>query len=500
MKEIVSYNKFYDTGEPKRERENFQQFHFDKLDLSKALVPISFHRSDFRGAKITDCRYFKNNFENADFIDCVVIDSAFVSCSFKYTELYNSYYQNVIFQETAFSSASQVKLVYKNCFFLKIKFRINTFRDCKYFNTTIKGCNFQRSSMDEVEFEKVTFSSVDLSSMTAINLYFNNCNFENVVIDADYLGSYFFKGKLPENIRMKYRGKLFDFDITQVDLLNSLFMLLWEKERYYEAINILVQKNVFHKHNVTIIDRVKYALQLILINPNELRRTYQIDKIFRLFEYYFNSSHVLVSDYFKFIQLMDDCDLSALSFQEQLLVNEKLQKLKMIIDSLPLEDAFILSEAGNALMAVEITIDEADQEAFERTFDHVVRKLSYGTEAHGEPYYIAGIRKGSLIYDIVMYASSALLLLKLLKTSLKEARAVVHQAMQFKIDYKANKTLAAQFESSVSLDKLQKIRKAQAYPEKVIFSNNGISDRDLQELSPIVKKMTLHPNQLPNAG
>jgi uncharacterized protein YjbI with pentapeptide repeats len=496
MEEVVKYNKFYDTGNPKREKENFQQFYFDRLDLSKSVVPISFYRSDFRGAKITDCSYFKNNFGNADFIDCVIENSSFISCSFKYSELYNSFYKKVFFQESVFSSASLVKLVFEDSSFVNIKFRVNTFRDCKYINTTIQDCDFHKSSMDEIEFESVSFNNVDLSGMTAMNLYFDNCIFENVVVDADYLGSYFFKGKLPGNIRLKYRGKIFDFDIRQLDLLNNLFMLLWEKGRYYEAINILVQKNVINKKNVSIIEPVKHALQLILSNPNVLRRTYQVEKIFRLFEYYFNSAHVAVSDYFKFIQFLDTRDFSTLRFDEQLVITEKIQKLKTIIDRLPLDDVFILNDGGDPIMVLEITINDEDKNAFEILFARIAHKIRTTIGLGSEFYYIAGIRKGSLIYDIVMYASGALVLLKILKASVKELRGIAHESMQFKIDYASNKTIMKQLESPVTLDKLQKIRKVQAASDKVIATNNVISKKDLNEFLPIIKKMVLHPNQL----
>ena len=52
MADIAQAYKFSDNGTRKREKENFQNYLFQGIDLRQSDEPISFYRSDFRGAKL----------------------------------------------------------------------------------------------------------------------------------------------------------------------------------------------------------------------------------------------------------------------------------------------------------------------------------------------------------------------------------------------------------------------------------------------------------------
>lgn len=499
MSNIIKPFTFSDDGNNKREKENFQGFLFNKLDMSERTVPISFYRSDFRGAKFQDVTFSGNNFSNSDFIDSSVINTTFDNSQFKYAEIYNSYFEKTSFSKSTFSSTSLIKLVYKNCIIENTKFDVNTFRECKFSNCKFIDSTFEKNSMDDIEFEKTTFKNIDLSNMTAINLFFSDCKFENVVIDADYLGSYFFKGKFFENLKLKYRGKVFDLDISQSDLLNNLFKILLERGRYYEAINIVIQKNLLYEEKKSIFSLIKMASEQLFKEKSQLKRTYQFDKIFRLLEYYLNTGYVSLSDYFMIIGYFEKLELSKLEFFEQISFLEKLSRLKMLLEKMDLALNFIESTAGHDHVLMEITINEADQKKFEKYFEVTMKDIGKKLSVKGVPYQIVGSRKGSLIYEIVGYSGAALVFMKILLSLVKVTRQTLHESIHLAIDYRMDSkalSLSKKISGRDQLKKMKEIKEYQLISKKNIGKTSDVASEDVEKLLPLIKSAVIYPNAL----
>ncbi|HVU98511.1 MAG TPA: pentapeptide repeat-containing protein [Puia sp.] len=411
MSDIVQTLKFFDNGDQKRERENFQNFLFDRVDQRRTENPISFYRSDFRGARFLFNYFFKNNFSNADFIDCYVESTEFKDCIFKSTEFYNSYLVNVNIQELTFSSTSLVRLVFENTQMSDIKFLSNNIQECKFINTYIADCSFAKTTMDEVTFDKVSFKNVDLSAMTAINLYFSNCRFENVTIDADYLGSYFFKEKYIDLLQLKYRGKLVKLEIDKVELLANLFKLFLEKKRYYEAINIVVQKNFIESNKSSIYPIIRYSALRLIADTNQLVRMYQIEKMFKVLEYYFNTGYIKLYDYYRVIKFFDEVDVSGLSLDDQLVIIGKNQHLKSLVQMSVIEDNMLDGIDPSDLIYLEVVVEDSDEREFEEILEEILRKYTGVDVARNNIYFIIGKRKGSTIYEVLIYLPLGILLI-----------------------------------------------------------------------------------------
>jgi uncharacterized protein YjbI with pentapeptide repeats len=498
MDRIARKNVFVNTGEIKRERENFQGYAFNDIDLRSLPTPLSFYRSDFRATTITNCVFDSNNFKNADFIDASINKTQFLSCDFQYTELYNSLFNDVIFYGGKFSNASLVKLVFINSMITGIRFSVNTVRECKFTGCLIEECNFSKSSLDEVTFIDCKFKNVDLSSMTGINMYFENCVFNDVIIDADYFGSYFFKGnEMPQNLKLKYRGRILKLDIHQTELIANLSKICWERGRYYEALNLLIQRNLMEDKITSVHELVSKIMHTVLSDPNTLKGFYQIDKIIRVFEYYFNTGFIPASDYFRLINDLDSIDKTSWSLEDQLRVTEKTFRIRTMLDISSYSQNFLENKGGEKLMLLEVTIDEEDQDLFELSFDKMVSSVLVGKQKE-QPYSIVNIRKGSLIYDIVLYSSVGLLLLKIIRRAIKELRAISNEGMQFRIDYNCNKSIIKQLKKPASIDKVKKIKEVQVLSEQALASQNIGTYKEVNDLLPLLKNITMKPNEVVN--
>lgn len=499
MSNLARLQQFQDNGNNKRESEDFQGYLFHKIDLRLRETPISFYRSDFRGAKLQDTYFIQNNFSNADFIDSTAINTVFEKCQFKSTELYNSYFEKCLFKTANINSSSLVKLIFVKCNFESVKFNNDTISKCKYENCNFIESKFEKSSIDDVDFLNCTLKDIDLSSNTAINLFFDKCRFENVVIDADYLGSYFFKGFFFDNLKLKYRGKVFDLDITQSDLLSNLFKMFFEKERYYEAINICIQKNLLEQKQNTIFPLLKNVVDKLLREGNQLKRTYQFGKIFTLLEYYLNTGYVSVDDYFKAIALFVGIDVTHFDFLEQIEFNERVSRLKIIIEKIDFELPFIKSSNAKEKVLFEIKIEEANKNKFEKYFDASVYELADKLSITDVPYQIIGCRKGSIIYDMLIYPTVGLYLLKLLKSYLKEARATMHESIHIAIDYKTDVRLLSEsknIKTKNQIKKIKEIKEVQILSRKAIGKGQSETG-EIKKLLPLIKSAIIYPNALP---
>jgi len=498
MSNLVEHNRFYDNGSLKREKENFQGFLFENIDLRNNKTSISFLRSDFRGVKVQNSHFLENNFSRADFIDSTILNSTFQDCIFKHTEIYNTYFENSMFSEGTINSAGLSRLIFENCSFTDIEFSANTFNNSKLNNCKLIDVQFKKNSIDDIEFENTSFKNSDFSNNTSINLFFANCLFDNVTIDADYLGSYFFKGSFLDNLNLKYRGKVFKLNISQTELIDNLFKILLEKERYYEAINILVLKNSLSETKHSIFNVVSIATNYLLEEKNKLKRTYQFDKIYKLLEYYINTGYIQIDDYFKIINHFDCINTSNFDFFEQIDFREKANRLKTIINEIDFSGIFIDSIYVNKKVFIEISIEEANQTTFEKLFDNIINKIGQDIDINGRVYEVINKRKGSIIYEIIIYCSAVILLLTMLKSIIRGLRGTVNEVMNLAIDYRINSKIlehTKKIKGKDSIEEIKSIKKLQGISDKVL-AQKDLVNTDINKLLPLLKSLVVYPNTL----
>lgn len=499
MGELTNISRFYDTGNKKREKENFQNFLFEGIDTRDQELHISFYRSDFRGARLLNNYFFKNNFSNADFIDCYFHMTSFQECRFQSTEFYNSYFDNSNFTSLTFSSSSIVRIVFDKVKMNRINFRSSNIQDSKFIDCEIDGCSFQKTTIDELTFENTYIKDADLSPMTAINIYFNNCKFENVTIDADYLGSYFFKGRFFEELNLRYRGKAVKLEIDRIELIANLFKLMLEKKRFYEATNLVVQRNLIDKKATPIYPIIKYAFSHLLQESNALIRTYQISKIFSLFEYYFNSGYIKLKDYYRFINYFEGIDISQFNISEQIDLLSKNERLKNLLKLSVINTSMFDDMGKEDTMYLEIIVDENDQAEFEDLLNSILTKWTGVDVTKDNIYLIIGKRKGSIIYEIIILASIGMLLINLFRKSLiNRKKNDLISGLKTQIAEKVLKNINTEIEKA---DFTKLGLKEQLEIVKLVseFDNERLTnDKSVQQFLSIMKSIEGHPTTLNN--
>jgi len=493
MGSIAERFKFYDNGNNKRIKENFQGYLFNQINLSDSEHPISFYRSDFRGTKFKDCSFYKNDFSRADLIDSVIENSSFQSCLFRYSELFNSFFSKTTIIDAQFKSASFSRLFFYDCLLESGQLQDVTVRDCSFQKCKIVKTSFVKNSFDEVKFEKCHFAEVDLSNMTAINLYFTDCTFKDLIIDADYLGSYFFKGTYFKEVRIKYRGKFFNLEMSKQELIENLFKIFLESNRYYEALNLFIQKNLLQDIYRSPFDITKRIIRQVLAESNFLRRSYQLEKIFHIYEFYFNTNVISIGDYYQLFAFFDELVVTDLTLQEQITIANSVQRLKSLFDIVNLSHDFINSVNGDVAL-LEITVSDQNENLFLQEFESFLKHLFDSEFSKEQVYVVIGKRKGSIIYEIAINASVGVLLLRALKISLKYLRSIGNELSQIVIDFSVTRKLLGEVKKAKSIDRLKQIRKFQKLSSEVVQRADKQNDADANKLTSMIQSAKYFPN------
>ena len=261
MSKLVKYFEFIDNGSIKREKENFKYHLFKNFDFKHKNKPISFFRSDFRGAKFIDIIFYENNFDRADFIDASIFNSYFLKTNIGMSELKNCFIKDTEFKENIYKTTSIQGCVFINCKFISEKFLINM-HNCEFINCEFIRCNFERSTIEEVLFNSCDIIECDLATMHAENLSFNECMLDEVFFGRDYWCSYLFKETSLNSINLKYRGKITSVKEDRA-LFKEYFIELYKTSRFFEFINAKIIFNSIKGNKKSIFPILKNILYLL---------------------------------------------------------------------------------------------------------------------------------------------------------------------------------------------------------------------------------------------
>ena len=469
---------FVDNGVTLREQENFQHFLFKDLNFKDRKEAISFFRSDFRGVKIENVQFYKNNFDRADFINSYITNTSFDKCTF------GTDFSNVIFNKVKFNSNVEDTCAFYNCSFIDCFFEkenvINTTnRNSKYLRCEFSNCTFEKNSFDDIHYTQTTFKEISFAEMGAYNLDFTSCNFESTIVDPDYLGSYMIKETDLKGLNYSYRGR--EIPLTgeiQVDL-QTLSRFYIENRRFYEAFNTVLLSNSYNKFGDSIKTFFENILHLILKDEHELRRTEQLTRIIKILIFYSDSQVIDSSDLFFIIGILDNTIIPFESINDKILFNNNLQVLKDTIQT----NLFELIKWNFELTKItyaEIEIDEADFPLFRTSLSEFYISLDkeYGVCDIEPGYEIIGTRKGSLIVELAGYAVGLYCLATI-------AKSIMSKAMEIKMEY----AISQKTTQLLLSDKSEAIAE---WEKKVIIARRiqkKPSDELFQKAHPLVKLM-----------
>jgi uncharacterized protein YjbI with pentapeptide repeats len=483
---------FFDTGNALREQENFQHFLFKDLNFKNRKEPISFFRSDFRGVKIENVQFYKNNFDRADFINSYITNTTFDNCFF------GTDFLNVIFHKVEFRNNMEDTCSFHNCSFVDCAFEsetvINTSnRNSTYSNCHFSNCNWEKNSFEDIHYIQTSFKNISFAEMCAYNLDFTGCNFENTSVDPDYLGSYLIKKTELKDLNYIYRGQGISLTGKIEADLETLSRFYFSNHRYYEAFNTVLLYSHYNKFKESISGFFERILHLITQDKHYLRRTEQLNRLIRILIFYSDSALIPSKDFYLIIGIMENFSIPFESINDKILYQNNLQLLKETVQT-NIFELGIWDFDSVGITYAEIEIDEDDFALFKTNlagfYDSLIEE--YGITDFGTGYEILGTRKGSLIVEIAGVAVGIYGLATIAKSILAK---VMEIKMEYLITHKNIELLVSDnFKDMKEWEKKVIIaRKIQEKPSDELFKKAG-------PLIKLMKSFHIFPNAFFKGG
>ncbi|MBS1529673.1 MAG: hypothetical protein JSU01_05170 [Bacteroidetes bacterium] len=487
MNELSIPKIFVENGNSSRKFENFQNFTFKDLDFKGSADPISFYRSDFRGATITKVYFWKNSFERCDFINSYISDSTFEECHFR------TDFTNIIFERVFFNSNFEDTCAFYNCMFLNCTFQHERVtetvtRNCEYNECIINGCSFDKNAFDDITFFKTTLQDISLADMGAINLSFDQCTFENVVLDPDYLGSYLVKNTSMANIRYEYRGHEIPLSGELIEDFRTLSLFFMQERRYNEAFNLTILYNFHSKSNASLSVFFKQIVEAVNTDFHILRHVEQLTRYVAIIKFYGVSAMINAKDLFYMIGLLKSTDTSSVRIRDRVAFEHSIYDLENTFQTVLLQPWMWDSIDPFALVMAEVKIDESDLDLFKENYlaylDQLLKDLRQPS-IHPE-FQIIGVRKGSLVIEFISYAIAVYGLARIIKAIFSEIYSI---RLEFEIH---KKTIRLISESDVKSPLL--LKKNIVAARKIINEPSDDLLKNSNKLSVLLKRFKIYTN------
>ena len=388
--------RFQDSGNTHRESESFHGMLFSNLDLTSAAEPISFFRSDFRQVKIENVKFFKNNFDRADFVDAYLRNSSFSECQFG-TDFLNTYFDSIRFEKNREDTCTASQCIYHKCTFKGEVFRNSTIRECRFLSCRFEDCVFEMNTADTLSFEDSEFHGIDFSNMTALNFAFANCRFYELRIDPDYLGTYLFKGSTPEGLSYSYRGEDLHSEADFLESIQSMMGAYARSNRIFEAFNSAILYNSFAKKGKSLQPIFKWAIENIANEPT-IRRKNSFLKIVSALAFYSDSDVISPNDLLYVIQALFESDLTSFGLTDRLELESRFSFLRELVKERMLAPGTPW-QSGEGYIHFEVVADEDQKKMVEDGVGNFFDALSESLGDTG--FQILNVRRGSLIFECV---------------------------------------------------------------------------------------------------
>ena len=485
MSELIKKGYFIDTGVSDRSTENFQHQIFENMDFTIRSEPISFYRSDFRSVRMNNMKFYKSDFDRADIVNAFISDSEFIESKWG-TDFINTFFIRSRFSKNQMDTCTINNCCFDSCEFIEERVVNTANRGSTYKNCSFENCSFEMNSFNDITFIGSSFSNIDLSNMGAYDLTFENCKFRNVMVDPDYFGSYLFKNSSIEELTYAYRGNDFSLTGDVKQDLRSLAIFYQESGRFYEAFNTTLLFRYYDKSPGSVIPHFERIISNILSNSNILVKQDQLNRIIKTLIFYSGSEVLSASEIFYFIGYMGELNLDFFSLKDKLIFLSNIDMLAKTIESNLFDYPQVYSVAEFNQIYAEIQINEEDLEGFKASFDAFFRSTmsEYG---HNDDagYYITGIRKGSLIVEIIGYGVGFYVLATILKSTISKLLEI---RMEYRLFKKADRVIEEKINDITELVKsAPAIRKAMAPPSEELL-------KKAIPLSQLMKQFYIFPN------
>ena len=474
----VSSKIFVDSGSSERESENFQHYLFKDLNFKEREKPISFFRSDFRGVKIEAVKFYRNNFDRADFINAYIKDTEFEECYFG-TDFSNTIFTNVQFTQNKEENCSFYNCHFLNCMFDRELVSGTTNRNSVYASCSFIECDYGKNTFDDISYESCDLKRLSFAEMGSYNLNFSSCHFEEVIVDPDYLGSYLIKESSLEGLKYSYRGTPLELSGNIIEDLKTLSLFYLNSNRFHEAFNTFLLYAHYSNQELSIFPFFGKLIGQIISDEHYLRRIEQIDRIIKILMFYSNSKVLPKNICFQLIGQIEIMNVSFEKIKDKIHFNNMLYLLKETVESELFELGGWNELNPLEVIYAEVEIDDSHLEQFQSELNLYVYAMAVEYALlEGADCKIVGTRKGSLILEIL---GASIFIYSLASI----AKSIISKGMEVKMEYKiAQKTEDLLLGSN--LEQMNDWSKKVDIARKILKKP---SDELLQKGTPLVKLM-----------
>jgi uncharacterized protein YjbI with pentapeptide repeats len=478
----INREKFVDDGRNERQYESFQFTTFKDLDLIRRKTPISFFRSDFRGAKFTNCKFSENDFSRCDFISIIMEDSSITNCCFKSSAILNSQFRNVIFNSNRELSQDILRSTFYSCNFKNENFSRAFWRDTEFFDTIFDQCSIERTTIEHISFKGCSLKNLNMANMIALDIKFIRSNLEGVIFDPDYLGSYLFDFESITHPKFMYMDKIFELNVNNLSQLFSLAEYMYNNQRFSEAFNISMLPLLINEKSVNAVEFWEKSFMAALCIENFLDTRENISRLFDSLEHYFtNTSLFSITDYLVILKFLGRINKDKLRFDIKKIIFDGMNRILTYIQECEFSYDQLKSNTNvHQSILAHFTFDTDNiieaRNALESIFSFIAP--SYET-----PYVVIQSRSGSIVFEIM---TSVVLVLACMKT----ARLVNGYLMRVILDYKAYKVMTK------LMAKAKNVKQIEVIQNKKIFELEKFHNmpQQVKEIFSLLKEIKLFIN------
>ncbi len=427
--------------------ENLAYLNFENLQMVFNNKALDFERADFRGCNIKNCILKNNNLNRADFIDLIIKDCIFNGVNFGMSLFKNCYIEKTNFSLNTYNSTAIQECIFQECIIQEAHANWtlynSTFISCTFVNTA-----FNHSAVDSNKFINCTFINCNLAECHMENIEFHSCCLKNVEFDISYLGSYLINDMDISIVKYKYRGKT----LSLTSYPDNELTLLFENQRYFEYLNILILRNETTNLYVKVVNIFNNLLKVDQNNQNI--RLYNIKNIFKMFEFYHTCHKLDCLEFQKILLFFNNIVWENISFREQLEYEACLYRINAInkFEEIPISN--IINSDNNDKCLAKIHINSNNYENTINEFNVFCKTIGNDLlQCNNENLYeIVGVENGSIVLII---ASSLLLTTLLVKVAVSISKSI----FQIKMEKAVNDTEISFIKNAKNHDELMAIIK-----------------------------------------
>jgi hypothetical protein len=307
-------------------------------------------------------------------------------------------------------------------------------------------------------------------------------------MDLDYLATYLLRDGIPPDVRYRYRGKQVDIDLSDSEILHEFVAHLSKSGRCFEFLNLVLLVRSARSAETPLPRLFRTTLERLLGQPNDLLRSDQIEHIFNMLEFYFDSKVLTITDHLELMRVLTELDASALPIKQQFLYRARVSYLTNLMETAQFEWAAINAVDCRALAYAEFVFAADPKRAVrivETLRDTVARSFGLTSPAV-TPFRILGFHQGSVVVEAMGYTAAFLLVARLI-------REVADTGVRVTIQYQMAKQILKLMRNSATVKDLKDVGQLTLVKTALSATNRTEITKMMRE----IQELRIYPHACP---